>query len=134
MKRIFLIGLVLVIFIMPEGNCQRSRDKVKIKPDSLKVDSVEYKLIVFDPGFDSWIATKPQMNFYSKEYYETKNRLYVTEWNYRNQQPLTFGDLYDSKIEYYFNVDYGIELNYRLYYYFRFFEETNHISLINQVH
>ncbi len=131
MKRIFVIAIVLLALMEPDGYCQKSRNPVKVKPDTTNVDSVEYKLIVLDPGFDTWLATKPPMDFYSKEYYELKNRLYVTEWNYRYQQPLRYGDLYENIIDYDFNTDWGLELNYRLYYYFRFFEETNHIKLLN---
>jgi len=134
MSKIICIGFVLLLFLNCEGICQKKRDQLKITPDSIKVDSIEYKLIVLDPGFEAWLATKPPVNFYSKEYYETRNRLYVTEWNYRYTHTIRFGELYDSRIEYYPNLDYGIDLNYRLYYYFRFFEETNHVKLINQGH
>jgi hypothetical protein len=105
-----------------------------VKTDSVAVDSVEYELIVFDPGFDSWLAAKPTMYFYSKDYYETRNRLYVMEWNYRYQSPLRFGNLYESKIDYDPSINYSLELNYKLFYYFRFFEETNHIKLIDLGH
>jgi hypothetical protein len=132
MCKIIYIGFVFLLFLDSEGTCQNKRDKLKIQPDSIKVDSIEYKLIVSDPGFDAWLATKPPVSFYSKDYYEIRNRLYVTEWNYRYMHAIRFGELYDSRIEYYPNVDYGIDLNYRLYYYFRFFEETNHVKLLNQ--
>jgi hypothetical protein len=131
MKKAVLIVFVFLAFIATDANCQKNRNQVKVKPDSVAVDSVEYELIVLDPGFESWLSTKPSMNFYSKEYYETRNRLYVTEWNIRNLNPIRYGDLYDTAIEYFPNIDYGLELNYRLYYYFRFFEETNRVKLID---
>jgi hypothetical protein len=131
MKRIFVIAIVLLALMEPDGYSQKNKNPVKVKPDTINADSIEYKLIVLDPGFDSWLAAKPPMDFYSKEYYELKNRLYVTEWNYRYQQALRYGDLYENIIDYDFNTDYGLEMNYRLYYYFRFFEETNHIKLLN---
>jgi hypothetical protein len=40
-------------------------------------------------------------------------------------------DLYDNYIDYKPNTDYGIDINYRLYYYFRYFEEKNHIKLLD---
>jgi hypothetical protein len=132
MKRAVLLGLILLTIVQTEGFSQKKRERVKVNPDSVTVDSVEYKLIITDSGFDSWLATKPPANFYSKEYYEHRNILLVTEWNIRNQNPLKYGDLYDTRIDYYPNIDYGIDLNYRLYYYFRFFEETNHVKLIDQ--
>lgn len=131
MKKAFCFGLFFLFIFSMSGLSQKNRSQVKVKSDSVKVDSVTYELIILDPGFDSWLATKPPMSFYSKDYYETKNRLYVMEWNYRNQLPMRFGDMYETRIDYYQNIDYGLELNYRLYYYFLFFEEKNHVKLLN---
>jgi len=132
MKEAVILVIILLAILQTEGFSQKKRERVKVNPDSVTVDSVEYKLIITDPGFDSWLATKPPANFYTKEYYEHRNLLLVTEWNIRNQNPLKYGDLYDTRIDYYPNIDYGIDLNYRLYYYFRFFEETNHVKLTDQ--
>lgn len=131
MNKAIMIGFVFLALIITDANCQKNRNQIRVKPDSVAVDSVVYELIVLDPGFESWLATKPTMNYYSKEYYETRNRLYVTEWNIRNLNPMRFGDLYDTAIDYLPNIDYGLELNYRLYYYFKFFEETNRVKLID---
>ena len=130
MKRIVWIGLVLLVIFQLNAYGQKKRDRVKVKPDTLAVDSVEYRLIVLDPGFETWLASKPSMNYYSKEYYEIKNKQYVIEWNYRYGDPMKYGNLYDSRIDYDPSVDYGLELNYRLYYYFIFFEKTNHVKLL----
>lgn len=127
-----MIGFVLLSFLQPEAFCQKNRNQIKVKSDSIVVDSIEYELIVIDPGFETWLFSKPSMNYYSKQYYESRNRLYVLEWNSRFMNPSRYSDLYDSKIEYYSGTDYGIELNYRLYYYFLFFEETNHVKLIDR--
>ncbi len=130
LRRVLVIAVVLLAFLEPRGFGQKERRPVSVKPDSVAADSIEYKLVVLDPGFEAWLATKPPMNFYSREYYEIKNRLYVLEWNYRYQHPSRYGDLYENSIDYEPQIDYGLELNYRLYYYFRFFEEVNHIKLI----
>jgi hypothetical protein len=132
MKRVVIIGLVLLAFLCQAGYCQKSKNQAKVITDTTAVDSVEYKLIVLDPGFESWLATKPGMNFYSKDYYELKNRLFVLEWNLRYQSPMRYGELYETRIDYDPTIDYGLYLNYRLYYYFRFFEETNHVKLLDR--
>jgi hypothetical protein len=96
-----------------------SQEAVRIANDSL-----EYEIIIMDIGFETYLNTiaKP-MNFYSKEYYETKNRFYVSEWNSRTLNPLRYRkDIYENQIDYDFNVDYGIEVNYKLYNYFKFVE------------
>ena len=130
MKKTVFIILVIIIAIQTVGFSQKKRDRFQLKADTVAVDSLEYRLIVLDPGFDSWLATRPPMDFYSKEYYELRNHLYVSEWN---QRYLTSRDkeLYETYIDYNYNTDYGLDLNYKLYYYFRFFEETNHVRLIN---
>lgn len=93
-------------------------------------DSVEYELIVMDPGYESYLLSQPHMEYYSQHYYEMWNYRYVMEWNYRHGQPLTYGDIYETYIDYHNDIDYGLELNYRLYYYFRFFEQKNGVDLL----
>ena len=131
MKTVCLIILFLGIFHI-DGYSQKNREKHIVKADTVTVDSIEYKLIVLDPRFESWVVTQPPMNFYSKEYYEQRNRLYVSEWNQRymtHRGPIE----YETYIDYDPRIDYGIDLNYRLYYYFKYFEMSNHVRLINSV-
>jgi hypothetical protein len=109
---------------------QKGKERLVMKADTVRSDSVEYELIIIDPGFDSWLVTRPSMNFYSQSYYEIKNLLYVTEWNIRYNNPLRYGAIYEDYIDYRPEIDYGLELNYRLYNYFLFFEETNHVVLV----
>jgi Family of unknown function (DUF6146) len=130
MKKTIFIILVILVAIRTDGFSQKKRDSYKVKADTVTVDSLEYELIVLDPGFEAWLATKPSKEFYSKEYYEQKNHLYVTEWNNRYLSSQNNG-LYETYIDYNYNTDYGLDINYKLYYYFKFFEETNHIKLLN---
>ena len=132
MKKTVFIILVILVAIQTDGYSQKRRDRYKVKADTVTVDSLEYKLIVLDPGFDAWLATKPSKEFYSKEYYEQKNRLFVSEWNNRYMTSRNH-DLYETFIDYNNNTDYGLDLNYKLYYYFKYFEETNHIKLLNTI-
>jgi len=127
MKKTVYLALVLSVVLHFAGFGQM---KEMIKPDTLLTDSLEHRLIVLDPGFESWLVTKPSRWFYSQSYYEQKNRLYVTEWNHRYR--IFPGKVkYDSYIDYDFRTDYGLDLNYKLYYYFRYFEEKNNVRLIN---
>jgi len=95
-------------------------------------DSTEHELVVLDPGFESYMATQPPANFYSQQYYETWNQQYVTEWNYRHDNPLTYGNFYETRINYDPHEDYGLEVNYRLYYYFQFIKDNYGIVLVNR--
>jgi hypothetical protein len=133
MKKMVFLIFSLLAMIQMNGFSQNRVDSKSLKADTISMDSLEYRLIVLDPGFDSWLATKPGAQFYSKDYYERWNRIYVTEWNLRY---MTSRDsiVYDTYIEYDPKTDYGLDLNYRLYYYFKYFEETNHIKLYPSLH
>ena len=130
MKKTVFIILVILTAIQTNGFSQKKRERERIKADTTSVDSLEYRLIIMDPGFDTWLVTKPAKEFYSNEYYALKNLFYVAEWNLRYLTASNKG-LYDTYIDYNFNTDYGLDINYKLYYYFKYFEETNHISLVN---
>jgi hypothetical protein len=128
MKKTVFIIMVILVSIHIDGFSQERNDRYKAKTDTVAIDSLEYKIIVLDPGFEAWLATKPSKEFYSKEYYEQKNRLYVSEWNQRYMNSRNNG-LYETYIDYNYNVDYGLDINYKLYYYFKYFEDTNKVKL-----
>ena len=106
-----------------------STAKLNIVNDTTPKDSVEYELIIIDPGFDTWLSVyaKP-INFYDQKYYESKNLFFVNEWNSRYNRGVR-PDLYSSYIDYVPGIDYGLELNYKLYNYFLYFEKTNGVNL-----
>jgi hypothetical protein len=79
MKRINFFALMIFSLSSASLYEQKGKFRLVMKADTIKRDSVEYELLIFDPGFDSWPMTKPSRNFPSKSYYEIKNLLYVTE-------------------------------------------------------
>ncbi len=128
MKKTVFFILVVLVGIQLNGFGQIRRDGNKAKADTVSIDSLEYRLIIEDPGFDTWLLTQPSKDFYSKDYYEQKNRIYVSEWNFRYLTAQN-GDKYETYIDYNPNTDYDLDLNYKLYYYFKYFEETNKVKL-----
>lgn len=99
----------------------KEQDTIRIANDSL-----EYEILIIEPGFNSWLAStaKPE-GFYSQEYMESRNRQYVSEWNQRVLQPLRYNsNLYELQIDYQPHIDYGYEVNYKLYNYFIYFQLT----------
>jgi len=103
----------------------------KETPIEIAKDSTEYEVIIIDTGYDLFLHTeaKPK-GFYSKEYLENKNRIYTTIWNNRVKNPRQFSPtIYESTIDYDPNIDYGYDLNYNLYNYFKFAEKKYHIKL-----
>lgn len=84
----------------------------------------EYELVVFDVGFNSWLATQPSIDMYSHAYLKTKNLTFVTEYNSRVNNRRYYGsDLYPQRIEYSALENYDKELDYTLYNYFIYFQE-----------
>jgi len=128
MKKAVIILFVILFTGSADGFSQRKKERYRVKADTVKVDSLEYQLLVSDPGFDTWLEMKPPVEFYSKVYYEQRNRLYVSEWNKRFISSRNKG-LYENYIDYIPSTDYGLNMNYKLYYFFRYFEEKNNVKL-----
>ncbi len=96
-----------------------SNDTVTIENDSL-----EYEIIIIDPGYNSWLQgiARPR-GYYSQTFLESRNIFYVNEWNRRALQPMQYNpNLYEMQINYQNNIDYGYEVNYQLYNYFIYFQ------------
>lgn len=118
--------------------CQSSKqvtapDQAGVEISAAEEDSVEYELIVFDPGFDTFLATQPYPKwYYSNEYYRNWNIQYSTEWNIRYNNPLQYGTFYETDIPYDASIDYGLDFNFTLYQYFQFVEKEYGIKLIRR--
>ncbi len=126
------IAVLLMIFVVAScGTKPGAATKQKVEMISNK-DSTEYTLIVLDVGYDGYIATQPSAEFYSQSYYESWNRQYVLEWNRRYRDPMRYGGFYETRIDYDPIEDYGLELNYRLYYYFQFIKDKYGIVLVDR--
>lgn len=97
------------------------KDTIRIANDSLK-----YEVIIIDPGFNTWLnSTALPRNYHSQSYLESKNRIYVSEWNLRVLQPIRYNpNLYEMTIDYDPNVNYGYEVNYLIYNYMIYFQNT----------
>lgn len=121
---ILLIGGFLYNCSSTKKPMQNSTDS-KAQKDTLRIanDSLNYEIIIFETGFKSFLATQPSRGYYSQNYLESHNYRDVVSYNGRVLSPSYSIDLYPQQIDYEANVDYGYEVNYLLYYYFRFFEK-----------
>ncbi|MCB4799963.1 DUF6146 family protein [Neotamlana laminarinivorans] len=132
MKNLSLIIIICSAFIF---NCNTSKTSIAQKNerlqnikenDTVKIssDKVEYEIIIIEPGFNTWlVSTARPEGFYSQQYMETRNYQYVVEWNQRVNQPFRYNtNLYELQIDYQPNIDYGYEVNYKLYNYFIYFQ------------
>lgn len=90
----------------------------------IKDDDTEYEIIIIEPGFYTWLNSiaRPE-GYYSQSFLENRNAIMVTNWNQRVMQPLRYNpNLYEMQINYDQNIDYGYEVNYKLYNYFIYFQ------------
>ncbi|WP_299550476.1 DUF6146 family protein [Seonamhaeicola sp.] len=137
MKNLIYIMAVCVFFafncnstkqvasINDEHTVDERTETIKVN-DTVKIanEELEYEIIIIDPGFATWLLTNARPEgFYSQQYLETRNKIYVIEWNQRVQQPFRFNpNLYELRIDYEPHIDYGYEVNYKLYNYFIYFQ------------
>jgi hypothetical protein len=104
----------------------------KTKNDTIRIanDSLEYEIIIIEPGFDAWLATQRPRGYYNQNFLEQRNVLFVTIYNQRVLSPFQYNpNLYQQQINYNSNVDYGYEVNYLLYNYFLYFQQKYRQSL-----
>ncbi|UPQ78674.1 DUF6146 family protein [Flavobacterium azooxidireducens] len=89
-------------------------------------DELEYEIIIIEPGFNSWLLSRAMpRNFHSQTYMESRNRIWVIEYNNRVMQPQRFNpNLYEMQIDYRNGIDYGYEVNYMLFNYLVYFQQT----------
>ncbi len=129
MKPLFSIFVIsIVLFSCNSGKTTIKNDSDPknqvIKKDTIRIanDELEYEILIIEIGFDSWLVTQPPMGHYGLSYLESKNRLYVIEYNDRVYKDRT-RKLYEELINYDPNVRYGLEVNYLLFNYFNYFQQ-----------
>jgi hypothetical protein len=122
---IFLLFVLLVAWSCSPSKKTGATDRQL----TIKSDSTEYEIIIIDPEFDHWYLIHfSQARDYSNEYYRSKNQMAVINWNdyfTRNR----YHNVIDNYIFYDYSVDYGMEVNRKLYWYFKYTEETFKIRL-----
>lgn len=123
-----IIGSILACSSSNKINTADSTEKEFTKKgnDTVTIASekTEYEITIIEPGFNYWLQSvaRPE-GYYSQSFLETRNQILVTEWNQRVLQPQRFDpNLYELRIDYSPSIDYGYEVNYKLYNYFIFFQ------------
>jgi len=126
MKTIRILGTVIFLFtgLILQANVLSS------PPDTLRFETnekdaeQEYELLILDPGFDRWFArnSKP-MSFYEQSYLENWNRQLAQQWNTKLGTSRRWDCAPQTYLDYDPRIDYGKELNYKLFYYFRYMHE-----------
>ena len=127
------IILSLLIFSCGTQNNATSASNAieKEMPVRIANDSLEYEITILDIGFNTYLNTIAQpMSYYSNEYLSSRNFVYVTEWNNRARNVSQFdSNIYENVVDYQANVDYGLEVNYKLFWYFQFAQRKYNMRL-----
>ncbi len=121
---IFILPLIVILA------CNTSKPLVISEDNQVAADSVEYDILISEPGFDSWAATNQKpVWYYSEGYYQNFNQLYVQEWNSR---VLSSGSdkPFDFMINYDYKINYGIEIEHQLFWYFKFMQDKYNFKLL----
>ncbi|MBD0849389.1 DUF6146 family protein [Maribacter arenosus] len=135
--RFFQIFGFLLVMVVIGSSCGSTKEAITVSDeeklafakqegDTIKIASndIEYEIIIIEPGFNFWLQSiaKPE-GYYTQSYLENRNKIYVTEWNQRVLQPFRYDpSLYELQIDYSPNIDYGYEVNYKLFNYFIYFQ------------
>lgn len=126
MKKLILIVLVTITL----GACS-SQKELSGTSNQVSLDTTEYAIHILDNDFERWYMMRfsPAVDR-TNDYYKMKNLIGVTNWNdyfIRNKYRRAIGNY----ISYNTQEDYGIEVNRKLYWYFKYIEETYRIRLLN---
>jgi hypothetical protein len=127
MKLSFFIGIIA----LSVWACSPVKEASKTSATLAKngQDTTEYQIVITDIGFDTWYLTHYSgVKDYSNEYYRFKDLVAVASWNdyYRTGK---YSRYIDSSIDYRPDIDYGIEVNRKLYWYFLYVKSEYRIHL-----
>jgi hypothetical protein len=129
MKQLILFLVILVMGVA----CSTPKNTVQItekEETEAPVDSLEYSLETFDSRFETWyMMQNSPARYRSLEYYENWNRQYVAAWNYNATTSRRRG-FFEPIVGYDPTVDYGFELNHKLFYYFQYVEQVLKIQIM----
>lgn len=123
-----LIVLLTITSCQPTKNGVLDKSNAAIEKDTVRIanEELEYEVLIIEPGFSTWLNTIAfPRGHYSQKYLEQRNIVYVSEWNSRVLQPMRFDPgLYEMNINYDPIVNYGYEVNYLIYNYMIYFQNT----------
>ena len=137
MKKNVLLIVGVIVLLSTSFACKSTKEIVEVSNEeqlafeqstedtvAIKSDKTEYEIIIIEPGFNYWLQSiaKPE-GYYSQSFLESRNQILVSNWNQRVLQPLRYSpNLYEMQINYESHIDYGYEVNYKLYNYFIYFQ------------
>lgn len=133
LKYIPVLLFIAIISIACSTTNIKKTTTEKEEPVVIKNDSLEYEIIIIDPGFNFYLNSVARpVGFYSQTFLETRNRIMVPIWNMRVQNPSQFNpNIYENIIDYSPHINYGYDVNYKLFNYFMFAQQKYRMRLGN---
>lgn len=136
MKALKYISTTLIVFIIfyACGTAPiKNNSQTKEEPVVIKNDSLEYEIIIIDPGFTAYLNSIARpVGFYSQSFLENRNSMMVPIWNNRALSPTQFNpNIYENQIDYSPHINYGYDVNYKLFNYFMFAQQKYRMRLGN---
>ena len=132
-----ILGVILISCTAQKTSIPKTQNQNLSSNDTIRIanDSLEYEVIIIDSGFNTWLVSRAYPRwYYTQEYLEAKNQIYVNEWNNRVLQPQRYNpNLYEMTINYDSNIDYGYEVNYLIYNYMIYFQNNYNQRLFGRV-
>ena len=131
MKTRFFIGMIALLILGCSSAKKVSKTSATLTQTSQ--DSTEYEIQIIDPQFDQWyVINYSPAKDHSKEYYRGQNLVGMTNWNlYYNAGK--YSRIIESIIDYRPDIDYGIEVDRKLYWYFKYIQSECGIPLFNNL-
>lgn len=111
---------LLLVFLLV--GCGFSRTPVSSVSSNIiqQRDGEKHEIIIQDPAFQSWMVSNARpVGFHTLQFYENRNQADVISWNSKarsSNSPITNEILYDP------SEGYGMDVNYQLFWYFRYIE------------
>ncbi|MFH1118682.1 MAG: DUF6146 family protein [Bacteroidota bacterium] len=125
--------MVFILAVFSIWSCIQQK-KIAGSPDSVPVillDSTEYEITIIDPDFEQWylLHYSPAKDR-SNDFYRSKNNLGINNWNHYFTTN-KYSQVVGSSIDVNPGIDYGIEVNRKLYWYFIYIEDNFKIRLLH---
>ncbi|WP_207893738.1 DUF6146 family protein [Tenacibaculum sp. M341] len=131
MKNVLFVIFSFVLILSCASNTTIQQNNKEEEPVVIKNDSLEYEITIIDIGFNTYLNSIARpAGYYSQAYLENRNRIYVPLWNARVNNPTRFNpNIYENIIDYNANIDYGYDVNYKLFNYFEFAQQKYRMRL-----
>ena len=132
LKQLFAILIVGFLFYACGSQSIENKKNQKEAPVRIANDSLAYEIIIIDPGFTAYLNTIAQPEgFYNQSYLEARNRVWVSYMESKSSKSDgNFDKMFmKTTLRTLPTVDYGYEVNYKLFNYFLFAQRKYKMTL-----